>query len=226
MARILVIEDEAALARALQEGLRDELHAVDVESDGEDALLAARLGGYDLLLLDRMLPGLSGVEICRRLRAARDPTPILMVTARDASEDIVEGLDAGADDYITKPFAFEELLARVRALLRRSAGSGSPRHEVGLLAVEPATRRAWYDGQELALTPKEFQLLAALSRRAGAVVTRDRLTTALWEGDDAPESNAIEVHIASLRRKIERNGGSGVLQTVRGVGYTIRALSP
>jgi len=222
MARILIVEDEPSLASALQKGLQDERHAVDVEHDGEDGLWAAEGGEYELLILDLMLPGLPGMEICRRLRAGGHDLPILMLTARDTTEDIVAGLDAGADDYLTKPFPFEVLLARVRSLLRRSTPATSARVELGPLALDAAQHRVWRDGEELTLTAKEFQLLEVLVRHQGTVMTRGQLTDALWERDTEPDSNALEVYVAGLRRKIDRGRTPALIQTVRGVGYVVR----
>jgi two-component system, OmpR family, response regulator len=222
MARILLVEDEPRLALAVERGLQDELHAVDVVLDGPDALVAAGSGRYDLMVLDWMLPGCSGVEVCRRLREDGVQLPILMLTARDADADVVRGLDAGADDYLTKPFSFEVLLARVHALLRRAEGRGASTVAVGPLRVDLGAHRVWWGDRELRLTAKEYQLLARLARRPGAVVSRDQLLAAAWERDMEPASNAVEVHVAKLRRKIDRPFEGRLIHTVRGIGYALR----
>ncbi len=222
MARILIVEDEPQLASALRRGLQDEQHAVDVALDGEEGLWAAEGGEYELVVLDLMLPGVSGMEICRRLRAGGFDLPILMLTARDTTEDVVAGLDAGADDYLTKPFAFEELLARVRMLLRRSTGSKGALLQVGPLEVDTTAHRVWRDHEEIALTAKEYQLLEVLVRKTGSVLSKGQLTDALWERDTEPDSNAVEVYIASLRRKIDRDRSPKLIHTVRGMGYVVR----
>lgn len=222
VARILVIEDEPKLALAIQQGLQDELHAVDVERNGTEGLAAAETDAYELILLDLMLPGLPGLQICKRLRAAGRAVPILMLTARDTTESIVEGLDAGADDYLTKPFKFGELLARVRAMLRRTAAAVAAKVRVGPLELDAVGHRVWRDGEELTLTAKEFQLLELLVRRRGSILSKARLMEAVWERDMEPESNSIEVHMANLRRKVDRNREPALIHTVRGIGYVVR----
>jgi DNA-binding response OmpR family regulator len=222
--RILLVEDESSIATAVRTGLEDEKYAVEVVVDGEAGLAAARAGGYDLVILDILLPRMSGMEICRRLRAARSGVPILMLTARDATRDIVAGLDAGANDYLTKPFSFEELLARVRALIRTSTKARAAVVRIGPLAVDTVARRATRDGVALDLTAKEYQLLEYLAIHQGEVVSKDRLSRSLWAHDDEPESNAIEVYVASLRRKLGGASGAGLIQTIRGAGYLMREV--
>jgi two-component system response regulator MprA len=222
VARLLIVEDEPALARALARGLSGAAHTVATAADGEAALPAIASGRPEVVILDVMLPKLSGLELCRRVRAAGNHVPILMLTARDAVNDVVEGLDAGANDYLTKPFAFQELLARIRALLRWRAAAGGAELRAGALAVDTARHTALLDGQPLLLSPKEYQLLEALLRRKNTVVSRRQLTDTLWHGDSNPDSNAMEVHVAALRRKLGASAGAPQLQTVRGFGYVLR----
>jgi DNA-binding response OmpR family regulator len=223
VARILVIEDEIPLARVLKRGLTDELHAVDLEHDGDSGLFAASHTPYELVILDLMLPKKSGHDVCRALRRDKNDVPILVVTAKDTTQDVVDLLDAGADDFLKKPFAFDELLVRVRALLRRAHGARSPRVEVGPLSLEPSTHRAWLHGEELLLTAKELQLLEFLARRPGAVFNKERLLEAIWDRDHEPTPNTLEVHVATLRKKLERDGVPKLIHTVRGVGYVLRS---
>jgi DNA-binding response OmpR family regulator len=218
MARILVIEDERALARSLRIGLEDELHVVHVEHDGQEGLFRALGGRFDLVILDRMVPRFSGDEICRRLRLDGVAVPILMLTARDTTEDVVEGLDAGADDYLTKPFSFDVLLARARALLRRSTGQPDGELVVGALRIDPSRHLVWWRDNEVVLTAKEFQILESLARRPGRILSKAQLAEAAWEGDAL--DNVIEVHISHLRRKLSAE----VIRTVRGVGYALEEV--
>lgn len=220
--RILVVEDEAALADALRSGLSDELYAVDVARDGEEGLWAARTGVYDAIVLDRMLPKLPGLDVCRRLRSERSRVPILMLTAMDATRDVVAGLDAGANDYLVKPFAFEELLARLRALLRSASADRTCVIEVDDVRIDTAAHSVTRAGELVDLTAKEFQLLEYLASRRGEVVSKERLAEALWAHDCEPDSNALEVYVANLRRKLERGRARPLLHTVRGAGYVLR----
>ena len=219
MARILVVEDEPALARSLRIGLEDERHVVQVEHDGQEALFKALAGGFDLIVLDRMLPRFSGDDICRRLRLDGVTVPILMLTARDATGDVVAGLDAGADDYLTKPFSFDVLLARIRALVRRTVGESNDERIVGALRIDPARHLVWWQDREVVLTAKEFQILEALAARPGRVFSKAQLAEAAWDGD--PQDNVIEVHISHLRRKLDPD----VIRTVRGVGYVLDEIA-
>ncbi|MBL8728736.1 MAG: response regulator transcription factor [Planctomycetes bacterium] len=219
---MLLVEDEAALARALAQGLRDERYAVDIADNGEDGLWAARSGEHDLLVLDLQLPRIPGLEVCRRLRKDGNHLPILMLTARDTTADVVTGLDAGANDYLVKPFAFAELLARLRALLRVGTRATGVELTAGDLRLDAKGHRVWRGATEIAVTTKELQLLEYLLRHKGQVVARQKLIDALWEHDDDPESNALEVHVASLRRKVDRGAEVALLHTVRGAGYVLR----
>ncbi|MHC4777909.1 MAG: response regulator transcription factor [Planctomycetota bacterium] len=222
MTRVLVVEDEKALARALKKGLASERYAVDMVHDGEEALWAAKEGEHDLVVLDLMLPKLSGMEVCRRLRKKSVDVPILMLTAKDTVEDIVAGLDAGANDYLTKPFEFPEFLARVRALLRTRASAGSSVLRIADLELDTAAKSVARGGDEVVLTSKEFQLLEYLLRNQGSVLSPERLLTALYEFDDDPESNVLRVYIANLRRKIDRGHDTKLIHTLRGLGYVVR----
>jgi two-component system, OmpR family, response regulator MprA len=222
MARLLIVEDEAALARALARGLSDAGHTVEMAADGETALVAIARGQPEVVVLDVMLPKVSGLEVCGRMRAAGNAVPVLMLTARDATEDVVKGLDAGANDYLTKPFAFQELLARIRALLRVGTPALSAELCVGDLRVDTAAHEVRLGSELLALSPKEYQLLEVLLRHKGTVVSRQRLAEALWHGHSNPDSNAMEVHVASLRKKLEPEGNARLLHTVRGFGYVLR----
>jgi len=221
--RVLVIEDEAKLAQVVARGLREEGYAADIAGRGEDALWMAQSAAYDAILLDVMLPGADGFEVCRRLREAGVWSPILMLTARDAIEDRVSGLDAGADDYLVKPFSFEELLARVRALVRRAPGERPVVIEVGDLRLDPAARRAWRGETELELSAKEFALLEIFMRRPGRVLSRSELLDGAWDMAFERRSNIVDVYMRYLRAKIDKPFGRESLETVRGVGYRLRA---
>jgi len=220
--RVLIVEDEVKLAALLRRGLAEEAHAADIARSGEDALWMAQATEYDAIVLDLMLPGIDGIEVCRRLRAEGVWSPVLMLTARDAVEDRVGGLDAGADDYLTKPFAFAELLARLRAVARRGAAERPAELAVGDLRLDPATRRVWRDGAEIDLSPKEFALLETFMRRPGRVLSRFELLEHAWDYEYENRSNVIDVYVRYLREKIDRPFKRSSLETVRGVGYRLR----
>ena len=215
--RLLVVEDEARLAAALQRGLQAEGFAVDVAPTGPAGLDAARHGEYDAMILDVMLPGLSGYEVVRRLRAERHWLPVLMLSAKDGEYDQADGLDCGADDYLTKPFSYVVLLARLRALLRRGAPERPTVLAVGDLRLDPARRRVTRDGAEVALTAREYALLDYLMRRPGEVVSKTELLDHVWDAGVETAPNAVEVYVGYLRRKIGRER----LETVRGAGYRL-----
>jgi two-component system, OmpR family, response regulator len=221
--RILVVEDEVKLAALLRRGLTEEAHAVDVALTGEDALARAQATEYDAIVLDLMLPGIDGLEVCRRLRADGVWSPVLMLTARDALEDRIGGLDAGADDYVTKPFAFAELLARLRALARRAAPERPAVIAVGDLVLDPATHGVRRGEAEIDLSPKEFALLETFMRRPNRVLSRFDLLEHAWDYDYDTRSNVVDVYVRYLREKIDRPFGRASLETVRGAGYRLRA---
>lgn len=221
MAKILVVEDERVLADSIAEGLREESHSVDLAHDGETGLWAAGGKIFDLLILDIMLPALSGLEICRQLRERGITTPILFLTARAATQDIVEGLDAGGTDYLRKPFSFHELLARVRALVRTQGTKASAIISVEDLEVDTTLRRVRRGGKLLELTAKEYQILEALIRNVGGIVSRDALTAALWEGDLEPDSNSLAVHVSTLRKRVDGDHARKLIHTKRGLGYIL-----
>jgi len=222
--RILVIEDELKLAKALQEGLEAEQYSVEVSRTGEDGFYLVQTESFDLMILDVMLPGRSGLEILATMRKHGLTTPVLMLTARDAVEDRVLGLDAGADDYLVKPFAFPELLARVRALSRRGVPETSPKLRVGDLEVDVIGRSVSREGHMLDLTAREFELLEYLVRHRGHVVSREMLTRDVWKeaGRHTPLDNVIDVHVARLRRKVDEQFNQKLVHTVRGVGFVVR----
>jgi two-component system, OmpR family, response regulator len=220
--RVLIVEDQPKLAALLARGLREEGHAADVADRGEDALWMAPAAPYDVIVLDIMLPGIDGLETCRQLRQNAVWTPVLMLTARDAIDDRVTGLDAGADDYLTKPFSFDELLARLRALSRRAPAERPVAIEVGALRLDPAAHRAWHGETELDLSAKEFALLELLMRRPGSVLTRGQLLEGAWDMSYERRSNIVDVYIRHLREKIDRPFGSDTIETVRGVGYRLK----
>ena len=221
--RILVVEDEARLAGLLERSLEEEGHAVDIAGTGEDALDWVHGAAYDAIVLDVMLPGIDGLEVCRRLRANRVRTPILLLTARDAVGDRVAGLDAGADDYLVKPFAFAELSARLRALSRRPAETQETVLRVGDLSLDPAARRVYRGEQEIELSNKEFRILEVLLRHRGQVVTRSMIAERVWDYDFPNATNVIDVHVRGLRRKLDDPYPGRLIQTVRGAGYRLDA---
>jgi two-component system, OmpR family, response regulator len=220
--RVLVVEDKVKLAAALGRGMRKEGLSVDLAATGEEALWMAASSSYDAVVLDVMLPGIDGFETCRRLRAATVWAPILMLTARHDVDDRVRGLDSGADDYLTKPFSFRELLARLRALARRGARERPAVLAADGLRLDPAARRAWRDGDELALSVKEFAILEALMRRPGEVLTRLELLECAWDSAYENRSNIVDAYIRRLRAKIDRPFGTQLLETVRGAGYRLK----
>jgi len=221
--RVLVVEDEPKMAGLVKRGLEEEGIAVDVSGRGEDAVWMAGSTEYDVVVLDVMLPGLDGFEVCRRLRADEVWTPVLMLTARDAVEDRVAGLDGGADDYLVKPFSFDELHARLRALARRGSAERPAVLEIGDLRLDPATRRASRGDEEIALSQKEYALLETLMRRPGVALSRLQLLEHAWDDSYENRSNVIDVYIRYLREKIDRPFGTDTIETVRGVGYRLRA---
>ena len=220
--RILVVEDEQKVAAFIKRGLEEEGAAVDVAADGEDGLFQATAGNYDLIILDISLPRLDGLEVCRRLRRERVSTPILLLTARDSVEMKVSGLDSGADDYLTKPFAFAELLARLRALSRRNQAEVNMRLEVGDLKLDPLTRRVTRDGRLIQLTSKEFALLECFMRHPDQVLSRTILAEKVWDETFDAFTNVIDVYVNYLRNKINRDFSPKLIHTVRGAGYVLR----
>jgi DNA-binding response OmpR family regulator len=221
--RILVVEDEPAAAAVLAKGLREHAYAVDIAADGAAAMTSVSGTEYDLVILDVLLPRINGLELCRRLRDFGSSVPILMLTARGGLEHRVEGLDAGADDYLSKPYHFPELLARVRALLRRGPALTPSAMVIADLSVDTRSRSAKRAGRDIQLTTKEFALLEYLVRRHGHVVTRGDIGEHVWDGTFDPDSNLIEVYIQRLRRKIDDGHDVKLIQTRRGTGYTLTA---
>jgi len=221
--RVLIVEDEVKLASMIRRGLREDGMAADVAVKGEDALWMAGSTDYDAIVLDVMLPGLGGFEVCRRLRADGVWAPVLMLTARDAIEDRVEGLDTGADDYMVKPFSFAELAARLRALARRGPVERPTVLALGDLHLDPASRRVWRDGRDIGLSAREFSLLETFMRRPGQVLDRYQLLEHAWDNEYENRSNVVDVYVRYLREKVDRPFGVESIETVRGAGYRIRA---
>lgn len=220
--KILVVEDDRKVAGFIEQGLREEGYAVDVAGDGDQATMLAHVNDYDLLLLDLMLPKKNGLQVAAELRSEGRRTPILMLTARDASEDVVRGLDAGVDDYLTKPFKFDELLARIRALMRRGGAGRTELLHYGPVALDRLKHRVQVKGKKLELTPKEFQLLEHFLLRPEIVIRRTELLEKVWDMHFDPESNVVDVHIGNLRRKLDLAAGESLIRTVRGVGFRIQ----
>jgi DNA-binding response OmpR family regulator len=225
---VLVVEDELKVANALREGLEGERYDVVVERTGEDAFFRMTTETFDLILLDLGLPGRDGLQILTALRSKGVKTPVLVLTARDALQDRVAGLDSGADDYLVKPFAFAELLARIRALMRRGRGAESPRLAVGDLMMDLITRKVTRGGQPVELTVREFELLEYLMRYEGQVVSRETLARDVWKetARTTPLDNVIDVHIARLRRKVDLDRPARLIHTIRGVGFMLREGEP
>jgi len=221
--RILVVEDEHRMAALLRQGLTEEGHVVNCALNGPDGFAMAATGGFDLIILDVMLPGMSGLEVAKRLRANRNQTPILLLTARDTTSDIVQGLDVGADDYLTKPFSYEVLLARVRAVGRRGPVAQSVNLEAGGLSLMTSSREVRREGQLIELTRTEYAILELLMRNTGRVVTRDSMIESVWGGESDVESNTIDSFVRFLRAKVETPGQPRLVRTVRGVGYILSA---
>ncbi len=222
--RILVVEDDRRMAELLRQGLTEEGHSVMLEMDGRTALNTAGTGPFDLILLDVMLPGMDGFTIARRLRAARNQTPILMLTARDATADIIQGLDLGADDYLTKPFSFEVLLARVRAVARRGPIPQPVRLGIADLSMTQSTREVRRGNRQISLTKTEYSILELLLRNAGRVISRDTLIDTVWGGSPEIESNTLDAFVRLLRAKIEHAGEAKLIHTIRGIGYSLRQV--
>jgi two-component system OmpR family response regulator len=220
--RVLIVEDERKMAGLIRRGLDREGIAVDVTDSGEEALPRAQATDYDAIILDLMLPGIDGFEVCRRLRDAEVWSPILMLTARDSVRDRVAGLDRGADDYLTKPFSYAELLARLRALFRRGRSERPTELRVGDLGLDPATRRAWRGQAEIELSAKEFAVLETFMRRPGEVLSRFQLLEHAWDYEYENRSNVVDAYVRLLRRKVDRPFGVDSIETVRGAGYRLR----
>ncbi|MFJ9605879.1 response regulator transcription factor [Kitasatospora sp. NPDC101176] len=221
--RVLVVDDDAAIRRTLERGLRLSGFTVALAEDGESALAVMLPAAPDVLVLDVSMPGISGAEVCRTLRARGDDVPVLMLSALDEPADRVAGLQAGADDYLVKPFALEELVLRLRALLRRRPPQPADRVAAGPLLIDPGTRQALLDGEELRLTRREFELLTQLARNAGLVLSRELLLERVWGYDFEVRSDAVDTFVSYLRRKTEAGGRPRLIHTVRGVGFVLRA---
>ncbi len=221
--RLLVVEDDEKAARFLRQGLEEDGHTVDVAGDGEEGLALARANDYDVVILDVMLPRQTGLEVAAGLRSGGKATPILMLTGRDATSDVVRGLDAGADDYLTKPFDFDELVARIRALGRRAVGGGAQEIvRLGDLELDRVRRTVMRADRKVDLAPREFRLLEHFMRHHGQVQTRDMLLDRVWDMSFDPGTNVVDAHVSNLRKKLEEGGGARLIHTVRGAGYVLR----
>lgn len=223
--RVLLIEDDVTIARLLKEGLEDESYAVDVVNDGSEGYRTAAADDYDVIILDIMLPGMNGYEVCRALRNDGNKTPILMLTARDAERDIVEGLDTGADDYLAKPFSFDVLLARIRALLRRPNEKLEEILQIGDLKLDPSSKKVTRASQEISLTAKEYGVLEYLMRNKGKVLSKEQIISHVWDFDADVLPNNVELFIMFLRRKIDKPFKSKLIHTVSGFGYKLEEKS-
>ncbi len=224
--RILLVEDDEGISGFILKGLREAAYAIDLSVDGEDALYQVSINEYDLIILDVNIPFKNGFEVCKKIREQELKIPILMLTARDAVKDRVEGLDAGADDYLTKPFAYDELLARIRALLRRREKQFVESHiEVGDLEIDTDSQRVWRNGEEILLTTKEFTVLEYFARNANRVIGREELSGHCWDETYDPFTNSIEVFINRLRNKIDKDSDKPLIQTRRGAGYILQDAS-
>lgn len=221
--KILVVEDDRKVAGFIEQGLKEEGHVVDVAPDGDEATMLAHVYEYDIILLDVVLPKKNGFQVAAELRREGRTTPILMLTSRDATEDVVRGLDSGADDYLAKPFKFEELLARIRALGRRGGAERMDTLAFGPVTMDRLKHRAEVDGKPLDLTPKEFQLLEHFLLHPDEVVKRTTLLEKVWDMHFDPESNVVDVHVGNLRRKLQAAAGEQLIATVRGVGFSLRS---
>jgi heavy metal response regulator len=220
--RILIVEDEKKIASLIKRGLKEEGYAIDIASDGVEGEFLATTNQYDAIILDIMLPKLDGVNLCKLLREKRVATPIIMVTAKDAVSDKVKGLDSGADDYITKPFAFEELLARIRAVLRKRDNVSSTRLQVGDLILDLISHKVMRGDKEITLTAKEYALLEYLMRNAGTVITRTMISEHVWDINFDSDTNVIDVYVNYLRKKIDDGFKKEIIHTIRGRGYTLK----
>ena len=222
--RLLIIEDEPGIAGFLKDGLEEEYFAVDIAYDGKTGLDMALINEYDLIIVDWMIPALSGIEVCRQIRKSVNQVPILFLTAKDTLEDVVFGLDAGANDYIKKPFEFEELLARIRVQLR-TKNKADDSLSAGIVSINPATHQVFSGSQEITLTPKEFALLEYLIRNKDRVCTRSRIIEHVWDIHFDSDTSVIDVYITFLRKKLDAAGSGNLIQTIRGVGYIVREPS-